>query len=130
MAKPKHYRKIENHEDDQDDYETIIRFPNLSSIAAARFIGENPQKTKQYWQILNGLIKKELPEKRDLFASRTRRRPLHIPKSDRKINPNSDQEQNLKRIVKRADGFYAQFCLKIERKLSHKSTGRENVKPD
>jgi CRISPR-associated protein Cmr2 len=72
------------------DYETNIRFPNLSSIASARFIYEYPEKVKTYWNILNKLIKKNLPEKQGLFGSRTRTRPLHIPKTDNQINPNQN----------------------------------------
>jgi CRISPR-associated protein Cmr2 len=62
-----------------DDYENLIRFPNLSSIASARFAYDHPDQVKHYWTTLNESIKKELPEHRDKFESLTRR-PFHISK--------------------------------------------------
>jgi CRISPR-associated protein Cmr2 len=75
------------------DYEKLIRFPNLSSIAAAKFAYDNPKKLHEYWNILNKLIQQELPSKKNIFASRTRARPYQVPKVDRQINSkNKDGE--------------------------------------
>lgn len=70
------------------DPEQLIRFPNASSIAAARFAYENPQWVRKYWYILNGLIKAN----KHNFRSRKRRgfyrrtlRSFQIPKTDRKM---------------------------------------------
>jgi CRISPR-associated protein Cmr2 len=68
-------------------HERLIRFPNLSSIAAARFVHDYPQKASQYWRVLAGLIREQLPEYKHKFGSRTRGRPFHVPKTDATINP-------------------------------------------
>ncbi|AFZ61069.1 type III-B CRISPR-associated protein Cas10/Cmr2 [Anabaena cylindrica FACHB-243] len=79
------------------DYEQLIRFPNLSSIAAARFASERPDLLEKYWQNLNTLLKKywdqQVTKKNDLetykqqkrdFYSKTRR-PFHISNTDAEI---------------------------------------------
>jgi len=72
------------------DYEQLIRFPNLSSIAAARFAYEYPDKLRDYWNSLNQSLKDAnktykdklfLPPQLKLFKSKTRR-PFHIHKTD------------------------------------------------
>ncbi|MBD2247395.1 type III-B CRISPR-associated protein Cas10/Cmr2 [Nostoc sp. FACHB-888] len=72
---------------EQINYENLIRFPNLSSIAAARFAYNHPTKVQGYWNNLNSLIQKNLPKQHQKFCSRTRGRPFYIYKTDRKINP-------------------------------------------
>ncbi|MGB3694504.1 MAG: type III-B CRISPR-associated protein Cas10/Cmr2 [Spirulinaceae cyanobacterium] len=71
------------------DYEQMVRFPNLSSIAAARFTHNDwEQGTKKmiaYWRILAKEITANLREKRDIFGSRTRGREFHVPKTDAAI---------------------------------------------
>lgn len=77
----------------ETDYEQLIRFPNLSSIAAARFIHESynqpNSKLRAYWRVLRHKIGSEFgnPEHRYRFAARTRGRPTQVPKTDRLINP-------------------------------------------
>ncbi|WP_256872031.1 type III-B CRISPR-associated protein Cas10/Cmr2 [Nostoc sp. TCL26-01] len=79
------------------DYEQLIRFPNVSSIAAARFAHKHPELLEIYWHNLNTLLKqywnKQLIKKTNLqiykqqkrdFYSKTRR-PFHISKTDTKI---------------------------------------------
>lgn len=75
---------------EENDYEQLIRFPNLSSIAAARFVYEDfdkngGTKVRNYWNSLNTLIKTELPNKRDKFGSLTRSRPFQVPKTDKAL---------------------------------------------
>ncbi|MEC4893469.1 MAG: type III-B CRISPR-associated protein Cas10/Cmr2 [Oscillatoria sp. PMC 1051.18] len=75
------------------DYEKLIRFPNLSSIAAAKFAYEHPQKMCQYWSRLYQLInstKVDSGERifsrqlRKKFWSKTRR-DFQVPKTDKEI---------------------------------------------
>ncbi|WP_218079707.1 type III-B CRISPR-associated protein Cas10/Cmr2 [Anthocerotibacter panamensis] len=68
----------------QPDYEALIRFPNLSSIAAARFAYEHPEKIKEYWEVLNRSIHAELPRYREKFGSLTRR-PFQVPNVDQAL---------------------------------------------
>ncbi|MCJ2544463.1 type III-B CRISPR-associated protein Cas10/Cmr2 [Thermostichus vulcanus] len=72
--------------EEDDDLENLIRFPNLSSIAAARFAHEAPEKVKQYWRELERQIRQLLPKHRDRFGSLTRR-PFQVPKTDAQLNP-------------------------------------------
>jgi len=78
------------------DYEGFIRFPNLSSIAAARFAHDHPEKVQEYWKTLQGLINNAKDasgekvfsrEERDKFHAKTRR-PFHVPKTDPAIEDN------------------------------------------
>lgn len=80
------------------DYSQFIRFPNLSSIASARFAyqdwqqNQNQGKLHQYWKQLQTSIRNEFRTSRKQykrFFSRTRVRPCYIPKADACINPNN-----------------------------------------
>jgi CRISPR-associated protein Cmr2 len=90
-------------QEDDTNYDNLIRFPNLSSIAAARFAYEDfkkgGQKTRSYWNCLNTLINQQLPNKADTFASRTHGRPYQIPKVDRQINPENRNGQNFNGVM-------------------------------
>ena len=90
-------------QEDDTNYDNLIRFPNLSSIAAARFTCEDfkkgGQKTRKYWNCLNTLINQQLPNKADTFASRTHGRPYQIPKVDRQINPENRNGQNFNGVM-------------------------------
>ncbi len=79
------------------DYEKLIRFPNLSSIAAARFMYESyrqpPSRLQEYWKALKAEIKTKFEgsderriEQRRTFGARTRGRPTQVPKTDKQIN--------------------------------------------
>lgn len=85
------------------DYESLIRFPNLSAIASARFLYEDSVNnlgiTRKYWNILQKLIKQELPTKHNLFCAVTRKRANQILKVDQKINPNNDNGQNFNGVM-------------------------------
>ncbi|MFM7424295.1 MAG: type III-B CRISPR-associated protein Cas10/Cmr2, partial [Elainella sp.] len=69
-----------------EDYENLIRFPNLSSIAAARFATDRPAQVRHYWSVLNKAIQRDLPRKRDDFGSLTRR-PFQVRQADAALNP-------------------------------------------
>lgn len=90
-------------QEDDTNYDNLIRFPNLSSIAAARFTCEDfkkgGQKTRNYWNCLNTLINQQLPNKADTFASRTRGRPYQISKVDRQINAENRNGQNFNGVM-------------------------------
>ncbi|MDX2273554.1 MAG: type III-B CRISPR-associated protein Cas10/Cmr2 [Cyanobacteriota bacterium] len=80
--------------EDDDDLENLIRFPNLSSIASARFAHDTPEKVKQYWRELERQIRQDLPKHRERFGSLTRR-PFQVPKTDAQFNPQGgDQPYN------------------------------------
>lgn len=72
------------------DYETLIRFPNLSSIAAAKFAKDHPELLKRYWECLWRKIKQETnngyltEEHRQAFYSKTRRF-FQVPNADKAI---------------------------------------------
>ncbi|ASC69779.1 hypothetical protein XM38_007080 [Halomicronema hongdechloris C2206] len=78
---------------DEIDYEQLIRFPNLSSIAAARFMYESynqpNSKLRAYWRVLKKKIGSgfENAQHQAQFAARTRGRPTHVWKTDNRINP-------------------------------------------
>lgn len=78
-----------NSDSSEIDYEKLIRFPNLSSIAAARFIhNQFPSQRKlvgKYWRNL----RKAIAQKKDVFSARQRgrfraktRRLTQCPKTD------------------------------------------------
>lgn len=69
-----------------DDYESLIRFPNLSSIAAARFAEQYPDRLQVYWSSLRRSVADHphLQEAHDRFCSITRR-PFHIRQADRAL---------------------------------------------
>jgi len=96
--------------DDAIDYEQLVRFPNLSSIAAARFIREQFETSEnlvtKYWVELRQAIvnEREAPKEgedaerqvlRRIFSKRKRRafyrktrRPTQCPNTDRQVDRN------------------------------------------
>lgn len=78
------------------DYEKFIRFPNLSSIAAARFAADRPEKVRDYWRNLATSINKttvfESKEKREFFAKTLRR--SQVPKTDAAIDRQLNKRYN------------------------------------
>ncbi|NET35236.1 MAG: type III-B CRISPR-associated protein Cas10/Cmr2 [Cyanothece sp. SIO1E1] len=99
-----------------DPYERLIRFPNLSSIASARFVHDaiaqeansltaiQTSLPRRYWNFLARAIKAEFgaesgKEKRRRFASRTRCRPFHIAKVDQQINSNQQPGRNYNGVM-------------------------------
>ncbi|MBO1346044.1 MAG: type III-B CRISPR-associated protein Cas10/Cmr2 [Hormoscilla sp. GUM202] len=80
-------------------YERLIRFPNLSSIAAAKFAGENLDLVRNYWRNLAKLIRDQLPAYKKAFGSRTRGRPFQITKTDSIINPTGDNGKDYNGVM-------------------------------
>ncbi|MEM8642450.1 MAG: type III-B CRISPR-associated protein Cas10/Cmr2 [Cyanobacteria bacterium P01_G01_bin.54] len=80
-------------------YERFSRFPNLTSIAAARFIHDHTSQTQQYWKILEQSIRESLPKQRRTYKLLTRIRPTNIPKTDTKINPERYARKNLNGVM-------------------------------
>lgn len=85
---------IEINLDGETDYEQLIRFPNLSSIASARFAYNCPDKIRVFWKELEKLIRQKLSSDREKFGSRTRGRPFQVPKTDAKIDQTFNQTFN------------------------------------
>ena len=92
----------------RSDYDRLIRFPNLSAIASARFVHDaftqTEQKPQQYWKLLSSKIVEEFgddngKEKRQRFAARTRCRAFQVPKTDQRVNPNDDPGQNYNGVM-------------------------------
>jgi CRISPR-associated protein Cmr2 len=65
------------------NYEALIRFPNLCSIASANFAAHHPQIIKEFWFRLRRQIfeHSELKSKHDDFCSLTRR-PFQVRRAD------------------------------------------------
>jgi CRISPR-associated protein Cmr2 len=72
---------------DRLDYETLVRFPNLSSIAAARFATQQPEMLRCYWNDLRTRVRDAVKrgdltaDSRQAFYSKTRR-PFQVPNAD------------------------------------------------
>ena len=80
----------QNTDDDhqeQSRYEKFIRFPNLTSIAAARFAYDYPQKVAEYWRCLNGKMKQSsfTNKQKKIFRGKTRR-PFQVAKTDKELD--------------------------------------------
>lgn len=81
------------------DYERLIRFPNITSIAAARFAYEHSDTMRQYWSVLARLIRSSFPKQRRSFGSRTRCRAFNILKTDNQLNPDCQKGQNYNGVM-------------------------------
>ena len=80
---------IQNESEETLDYNDLIRFPNASSIAAARFACDSPHKLRDYWNHLRKSFKKDLEP--SLSAIQTKRfakttRPFQIRNADLAID--------------------------------------------
>jgi len=90
----------------ETDYEKLIRFPNLSSIAAARFMhdacGQSPSPLRAYWKALRSEIQSRFaaePQQRSAFGARTRGRPTQVTKTDKAINPPAQDGQDYNGVM-------------------------------
>lgn len=118
-------------------YERLIRFPNLSSIASARFVHDNFPKVREYWRILASLIKDNLPEYKQKFASRTRGRSLQIPKTDAFINPDRQNGGDYNGVMFSSKWLAEDMGLQGEQtatlrnlvEQAHKASGLSNGSP-
>ncbi|GAB4290305.1 MAG: hypothetical protein Fur0025_25060 [Oscillatoriaceae cyanobacterium] len=81
---------------DRRDYEKFIRFPNLSSIASARFAADRPDLVRRYLRTLSRHIS-EPPyfdyQARKAFFAKTLR-PSHVPKTDAAIHDKLKKRYN------------------------------------
>ena len=119
------------------NYEKLIRFPNLSSIAAAKFAYEHPSKVRQYWNRLRKLIERELPEYENQFGSRTRGRPFQVSKTDLRINPAERDGQNFNGVMFSTKWLADDMSLKRDKtnvlrgliEQAHKDSGFINGSP-
>lgn len=69
---------------EDDDYEKLIRFPNMSSLAAAHFASRHPEVVKSYWKTLRKAIQNSKAlnaEHHEKFCSVTHR-AFQIKKAD------------------------------------------------
>ncbi|MGB3612513.1 MAG: type III-B CRISPR-associated protein Cas10/Cmr2, partial [Elainellaceae cyanobacterium] len=88
-------------------YDYLVRFPNLSSIAAARFMREascSGSILSTYWTTLAQEIKQAFDgdtaeAKRQRFAARTKGRPTYIVQTDCQINPNNSSGHNFNGVM-------------------------------
>ncbi len=80
-------------------YEQLLRFPNLSSIASARFVHDNPQLVREYWLKLNSKIRAQLPDYSGFFHFLTRFRSSKVPKTDTEINPHNRRGRNYNGVM-------------------------------
>ncbi|MEG3861089.1 type III-B CRISPR-associated protein Cas10/Cmr2 [Microcoleus sp. herbarium12] len=81
------------------NYDRLIRFPNLSSIASARFVRDNLSLARRYWREIAKLIQTKLPKDTDKFGSKTRGKAFNIPQVDRFINPNNRDGQDYNGVM-------------------------------
>jgi CRISPR-associated protein Cmr2 len=72
------------------DYDKLIRFPNLSSIAAARFMHDDPQTTKQYHR---ELFKQLSTEMKRAYVRKAIRK-CQVPKTDQRIHAELNRAHN------------------------------------
>jgi CRISPR-associated protein Cmr2 len=63
----------------EDDYEQLIRFPNLSAIAAARYAVEQPDQVRKYRDVLKTKLNA-------LHLPNLKNRPWQIHQADRALN--------------------------------------------
>ena len=80
-------------------YERFSRFPNLSSIAAARFIHDHPDKTRAYWNSLDAAIQQNFAAHRRTYRLLTQVRPSNIPKTDQQVNAKRSHRKNLNGVM-------------------------------
>ena len=97
---PEEEKEFQLVEENQIIYEQLIRFPNSSSIASARFIhDDNHYITSQYRQLLSDKIKNQFSRRYGKFFDSITRRASHVLKTDKRINPNNNQNNN-------SNGYY------------------------
>lgn len=87
--------------DDIDiDYDRLIRFPNLTSIAAARFAADHPERVTTYWELLKKQVLRGLAESKILenFYKRTKR-PFQIQGSDAALKTQPNYETGFNGVM-------------------------------
>jgi CRISPR-associated protein Cmr2 len=82
------------------NYEGLIRFPNLCSIAAANFATHHPKIMQRFWSDLQKEISQhpQLESKHDEFCSRTRR-PFQVRRADAALKTLPDYGNGLNGVM-------------------------------
>ncbi|MHC5861899.1 type III-B CRISPR-associated protein Cas10/Cmr2 [Nostoc sp.] len=96
---PEEKQRFQIIKENQVIYERLLRFPNLSSIASARFVHDHPELAHKYWENLNYKMKSQLPKYYRFFRFLTRFRSSQVPKTDSKINPLNRWRQNYNGVM-------------------------------
>ncbi|WP_416674385.1 type III-B CRISPR-associated protein Cas10/Cmr2 [Egbenema bharatensis] len=81
-------------------YDRFVRFPNLSSIAAARFIHENSEMTRRYCSDLESAIHNQFGDRyRRIFRRIACISLGNIPKTDQQVNPDRQKRGYLNGVM-------------------------------
>ena len=80
-------------------YRQFSRFPNLSSIASARFIHTHHDVVHEYLTSLEESIRANLLVPRQAFIRATQKQPSQLPKTDRRVNPHQRRRHYLNGVM-------------------------------
>ena len=83
--------------------ERFSRFPNLSSIASARFVHDHSRMAREYLDCLKSAIESDESNisnrQRQLFGHSTQSCPSNLPKTDNQVNPRKWRKQYLNGVM-------------------------------
>jgi CRISPR-associated protein Cmr2 len=86
-----------------DDYEGLIRFPNLCSIAAAYFASHNPTKVERYWQDLEEEFKQhpqfQNQESQYREFRKLTRRPFQVKRADEALRRDTNYQKGYNGVM-------------------------------
>ena len=136
-------------EREKDDYEKMIRFPNLSSIAAARFAHNNPERVLEYWNELRKLLgtEKYISDENDakkIFDSEQLKqfrlqvqRPFQVPKTDLALREFSETRKGYNGMMFSSKWLADDMALEKEKReqlrkliaLAHEKCGLKGGSP-
>ncbi len=95
---PKEAERVQGYEVEEREklfYDRFVKFPNLSSVAAGRFMLEQPALVERYWTELQRAwdeLQPKLGIRRSL-ENLIRRRPTHLLQVDDQLNPQRKHRQ-------------------------------------
>ncbi|MBI1240931.1 type III-B CRISPR-associated protein Cas10/Cmr2 [Umezakia ovalisporum] len=88
---------------DDDDYENLIRFPNLCSIAAAHFASHNPAEVERYWQDLEREFQQhpqfQNQESKYREFKKLTRRPFQVKRADESLRRDTNYQKGYNGIM-------------------------------
>ncbi|QLE57410.1 type III-B CRISPR-associated protein Cas10/Cmr2 [Nostoc sp. TCL26-01] len=88
---------------DDDDYEGLICFPNLCSIAAAHFASHNAPKVARYWQDLEQEFKQhpqfQNQESKYREFRKLTRRPFQVKRADEALRKDTDYQKGYNGVM-------------------------------
>lgn len=88
---------------DDDDYEGLIRFPNLCSIAAAHFASHNPTKIERYWQDLEQEFRQhpqfQNQESKYREFRKLTRRPFQVKRADEALKKDTNYQKGYNGVM-------------------------------